>query len=95
MSDNAFLAGYGATQAVPGPLFTFSAYLGAILPGAWGGIMGAAIALVALFLPGGLLLLRVLPFWESLRGRPVTQTAMRARTLPCLERLSKPLVRER
>jgi len=63
-----FLAGYGAAQAIPGPLFTFAAYLGAVMgPGA-GGLLGAVIALVAIFLPGMLLLLGVLPFWDRLRG---------------------------
>ncbi len=76
VSDSAFLAGYGATQAVPGPLFTFSAYLGAVLPGPWGGVPGAVIALLALFLPGCLLLLGVLPFWDALRVRPAAQAAM-------------------
>ena len=77
VSDNAFLAGYGATQAVPGPLFTFSAYLGAVMPAPWGGVPGAVIALLALFLPGCLLLLGVLPFWNALRVRPAAQSAMR------------------
>jgi chromate transporter len=52
VSDSTFLAGYGAAQAVPGPLFTFAACLGAVLPGAMGGLTGAMIALVAIFLPG-------------------------------------------
>lgn len=62
VSENAFLSGYGAAQAVPGPLFTFAAYLGAIMTG-W---VGAALCLVAIFLPGLLLVLGVLPFWASL-----------------------------
>ena len=69
-----FLAGYGAAQAVPGPLFTFAAYLGAILdpgsPGGAMGIAGAALALAAIFLPGFLILIGVLPFWNALRNRP-------------------------
>lgn len=68
-----FLAGYGATQAVPGPLFTFAAYLGTIS----NGIAGAAIALVAIFLPGLLLMAGALPFWSALRTWPQAQAAMR------------------
>ncbi|WIJ24390.1 chromate efflux transporter [Devosia sp. RR2S18] len=77
VSEDAFLAGYGATQAVPGPLFTFAAYLGAVAVVPPGGIAGAAVALVAIFLPGLLLLIGALPFWSALRGRPAAQAAMR------------------
>ena len=77
VSDSVVLTGYGAAQAMPGPLFSFAAYLGAALPGAQGGLAGAAIALVALFLPGLLLLVGVLPFWDRLRARPRMQGAMR------------------
>lgn len=77
VSKDAFLAGYGATQAVPGPLFTFAAYLGAVGGPAPNGIAGAAIALVAIFLPGFLLLVGALPFWDALRARPLAQAAMR------------------
>ena len=70
VSEDAFLSGYGAAQAVPGPLFTFAAYLGAIMTG-W---VGAALCLVAIFLPGLLLVLGVLPFWASL-GRGVLMRA--------------------
>ena len=73
VSDNAFLAGYGAAQAVPGPVFTFAAYLGAIMYG----VPGAVLALVAIFLPGMLLMLGTLPFWDALRVRPAAQAAMR------------------
>ncbi|MCC5863369.1 MAG: chromate efflux transporter [Gammaproteobacteria bacterium] len=66
VSPEAFLAGYGAAQAVPGPLFTFAAYLGA-LDANLGGVRGAAVALVAVFLPGILLVLGVLPYWDHLR----------------------------
>ena len=76
MSDNAFLAGYGAAQAVPGPLFTFSAYLGAVAQTGPGGIAGAAIAVVAIFLPGIMVLMGTLPFWHALRRRPHAQAAM-------------------
>ncbi|CAH0167381.1 chromate efflux transporter [Microbacterium sp. Bi128] len=77
VSPDAFLAGYGAAQAVPGPLFTFAAYLGDISSVGPGGLAGAAIALGAIFLPGFLVLLGVLPFWDALRGRPRVRAAMR------------------
>lgn len=72
-----FLAGYGAAQAVPGPLFTFAGYLGAIAHPGPGGAAGAALALVAIFLPGFLLLVGVLPFWDALRRQPAARSAMR------------------
>jgi chromate transporter len=77
ISPASFLTGYGAAQAAPGPLFTVSAYLGAMLNGAPNGALGAAIALVAIFLPGMLILTGTLPFWEGLRSRPDLQAAMR------------------
>lgn len=77
VSPDAFLAGYGAAQAVPGPLFTFAAYLGAIGNVPPNGLAGAAIALVAVFLPGMLLLVGALPFWNRLRRWPQAQAAMR------------------
>lgn len=77
LSHDQFLAGYGATQAVPGPLFTFSAYLGATLDQQPAGLAGAAIALVAIFLPGFLLLVGVLPFWDAFRSRVGAQAVMR------------------
>ncbi len=77
VAPSAFLAGYGAAQAVPGPLFTFAAYLGALLPAPLGGPAGAALALLAIFLPGMLLLLGTLPFWEALRHRAAAQAALR------------------
>jgi chromate transporter len=77
VGSDAFLAGYGAAQAVPGPLFAFAAYLGAVSGVGPGGALGAAIALVAIFLPGFLLLVGVLPFWNALRTRPWAQAAMR------------------
>ncbi len=76
ISDGSFLAGYGAAQAVPGPLFTFAAYLGAASSVPPGGIAGAAIALVAIFLPGVLILMGTLPFWQGLRKLPKMQAAM-------------------
>ncbi len=77
VDDNAFLAGYGAAQALPGPLFTFSAYLGAVAHLPPGGIPGAIIALLGIFVPGILILLGLLPFWEALRRRPWAQALMR------------------
>jgi chromate transporter len=67
IDNNAFLAGYGAAQALPGPLFTFAAYLGAVLRSEPHGAAGAVIALLALFLPGLLLIVGILPFWNRLR----------------------------
>jgi len=76
VGEESFLAGYGAAQAVPGPLFTFAAYLGAaVQPG--GGVVTAGIALVAIFLPGFLLHLGALPFWSRLRTFSKMQAAMR------------------
>jgi len=66
VSESAFLAGYGAAQAVPGPLFTFAAFLGAVASAPPGGALGAALALVAIFLPGALVLMAALPFWRRL-----------------------------
>lgn len=77
VSDGAFLAGYGAAQAVPGPLFTFAAYLGAVANPQPNGIAGAAIALAGIFLPGFLLLIGALPFWNAFRAQPVAQAAMK------------------
>jgi chromate transporter len=77
VSNEAFLAGYGLAQAVPGPLFTFAAYLGAVMGPSPNGIAGALIALVALLLPGMLLVYGMLPFWDAMRTRPNAQSAMR------------------
>jgi chromate transporter len=77
VSNDAFLAGYGAAQAVPGPLFTFSAYLGAVMGPQPNGWAGAALCLVAVFLPSFLLVIGTLPFWDQLRRRPVAQSALR------------------
>ncbi|MBF5005696.1 chromate efflux transporter [Diaphorobacter caeni] len=79
LSNDVFLAGYGAAQAVPGPLFTFAAYLGAAMPASaqwWSGWGGALVMLVAIFLPAFLLVIGALPFWQSLRMRPGVQRAM-------------------
>jgi chromate transporter len=77
VDDNAFLAGYGAAQALPGPLFTFAAYLGAVAHLPPGGVPGAIVALLGIFVPGILILLGMLPFWEALRRRPWAQALMR------------------
>ncbi len=77
VSADSFLAGYGAAQAVPGPLFTFAAYLGAVMGPQPNGIAGAAICLVAVFLPGLLLLIGALPFWNEFRTHRTAQAAMR------------------
>jgi chromate transporter len=76
VTNDAFLAGYGAAQAVPGPLFTFAAYLGAVMGPPPNGWAGAAICLVAIFLPSFLLVIGVLPFWQALRGKPFAQAAL-------------------
>nr|WP_245443195.1 chromate efflux transporter [Labrys okinawensis] len=77
VGNEAFLAGYGLAQAVPGPLFTFAAYLGAVMAPAPNGIAGALLALIAVFAPGLLLVYGMLPFWDRLRLRPTAQAAMR------------------
>ena len=77
VTNETFLAGYGLVQAVPGPLFAFAAYLGAVMGPTPNGIEGAAIALVAIFLPGLLLVYGMLPFWDELRSRQFVQAAMR------------------
>ena len=77
VDNNAFLAGYGAAQAMPGPLFTFAAYLGAVMKAQPNGLPGAMICLAALFLPGLLLLIGMLPFWDDFRRLATAQAAMR------------------
>ncbi|MFJ9462946.1 chromate transporter [Viridibacillus arvi] len=72
VSEETFLAGYGATQAVPGPLFTFAAYLGTVMNGWQGGVL----ATIAIFLPAFLLILGTLPFWDSLRRNPKIKGAL-------------------
>jgi len=72
LSEQEFLAGYGAAQAVPGPLFTFAAYLGAVINGWQGGLL----ATFAIFLPAFLLILGTLPFWDSLRSNPKIKGAL-------------------
>ncbi|MEX3711930.1 chromate transporter [Cytobacillus horneckiae] len=72
LTEEAFLAGYGATQAVPGPLFTFAAYLGTVINGWTGGLLATA----AIFLPAFLLILGTLPFWNILRSHPKVKGAL-------------------
>lgn len=77
VTNDAFLAGYGAAQAVPGPLFTFAAYLGAFMGPEPNGWVGAALCLVAIFLPSFLLVIGTMPFWEGLRRTPMAQAALK------------------
>jgi chromate transporter len=77
IGNDAFLAGYGAAQAVPGPLFSFAAYLGAAMNPSPNGWLGGAICLVAIYLPSFLLLVGVLPFWDELRAQPGVQSALK------------------
>ena len=77
VSNDAFLAGYGATQAVPGPLFTFSAYLGTVMGPSPNGWAGAALCLFAMFLPAFLLVIGPMPFWDALRQKSSAQAALR------------------
>lgn len=76
VSSEAFLAGYGAAQAVPGPLFTFAAFLGASMSSGPSGWLGGLICLIAIFLPSLLLVLGTVPFWEQLRRSTRTQAAL-------------------
>lgn len=76
VSDDVFLAGYGAAQAVPGPLFTFSAYLGAMMSRPPNGAAGGLLALVAIFLPAFLLVVGALPYWGALRRNAVARRAL-------------------
>lgn len=76
VSDDVFLAGYGAAQAVPGPLFTFAAYLGAMMARPPDGLAGGVLALAAIFLPAFLLVVGALPYWEALRRNGAAQRAL-------------------
>jgi chromate transporter len=77
IGNDAFLAGYGAAQAVPGPLFSFAAYLGAAMGPTPSGVAGAALCLLAIYLPSFLLIVGVLPFWAALRVAPAARAALR------------------
>ena len=76
VSNDEFLAGYGAAQAVPGPMFSFASYLGARLPGTQGGAVGATVALLSIFLPGLLLVAGALPLWRAVADHPVAARAV-------------------
>jgi chromate transporter len=76
IGDDAFLAGYGAAQALPGPLFTFAAYLGTVIQGGRHAWLGGLICLIGLFLPGWLLVGGTLPFWHRLKRKPWAQAAL-------------------
>ena len=75
VDEELFIAGYGAAQAIPGPVFTFSSYLGAVMTPEPNGIPGAALALVALFLPSLLMVMATLPFFSALRTHTGVQAA--------------------
>jgi chromate transporter len=75
-TNDQFIAGYGAAQAVPGPLFTFAAYLGAVAAPAPNGLLGGLLALVAIFLPSFFLVVGALPFWHAIRARPAFVRAL-------------------
>ena len=76
LDNNTFLAGYGAAQAVPGPMFTLASFLGARLPGGMGGALGATVAVLAIFAPGLLLVSGALPFWRALAQRTSAARAL-------------------
>lgn len=76
LGQEEFVAGYGAAQAVPGPLFTFAAYVGAASSGGWDGMLRAAVMLISIFLPSFLLVAGVLPFWDRLRANQAAQAAL-------------------
>ncbi len=77
VTNEEFIAGYGAAQAVPGPLFTFAAYLGTVMQQPPNGLAGGALALVAIFSPSFLLVVGALPFWDTVRAHPSFQAALR------------------
>jgi len=77
VSDDTFLAGYGAAQAVPGPLFTFAAYLGAVMESSPNGWVGGLVCLGAIFLPSFLVVVGLVPFWEVLRRQTSVQSALK------------------
>jgi chromate transporter len=77
ISQDVFLAGYGAAQAMPGPLFTFAAFLGTAMQPPPNGWQGGLLCLSAIYLPSFLLLVGILPFWDGLRRRPAVQSALK------------------
>jgi chromate transporter len=76
VTNDAFLAGYGAAQAVPGPLFTFAAFLGSVMTDAPNGIAGGMICLLAIFAPSFLLVIGAMPFWDALRRVEAVRNAL-------------------
>lgn len=76
VSNETFLAGYGAAQTMPGPLFAFAAFAGAVMPAPWGGWIGGITLLLVIFLPAALSVFGILPFWESVRQREGMQRAL-------------------
>jgi chromate transporter len=88
-----FLSGYGAAQALPGPLFTFSAYLGAAIQPTFNRVALSALALIAIFLPGLLVIVAVLPFWNQLRQRPLIQSSLRGVNAAVIGVLSAAFIR--
>lgn len=76
VGQDAFLAGYGAAQALPGPLFAFAAFLGTVAEPQPNGVLGGTIAIVGIFLPSFLLVFGALPFWASLRANPAMRAAL-------------------
>ncbi|MCC7371542.1 MAG: chromate efflux transporter [Chloroflexi bacterium] len=77
VTNEQFIAGYGAAQAVPGPLFTFSAYLGVMMAQPPNGLAGGTLALLSIFLPSFFLVVGALPFWETARSQPAFQSALK------------------
>lgn len=84
VGDNTFLAGYGAAQALPGPLFTFAGFLGTSIYSGSNGWFGGLWCLFAIFLPAWLLIAGALPFWHQLRAKTWTQAALRGANAACL-----------
>jgi chromate transporter len=76
LDQDTFLGGYGAVQALPGPLFSFAGFVGAAQQVAPGGWRGGLVALIAIFLPSLLLVVGVLPFWDRLKSQPAARGAL-------------------
>lgn len=76
ISEDSFLAGYGAAQAIPGPMFAFATYLGALIPTGAPSALGAVVATLAVFTPGLLLIVGVLPVWSAVAPRPAARRAV-------------------
>ncbi len=93
VKESVFLSGYGAVQAVPGPLFSFAAYLGAVMEPAGHRGVHAVVALVAIFLPGLLLMASVLPFWARVRGNAQFRAGLRGANASVVGILAAALVR--